>query len=72
MKFEIRWTADDKPMARRVDGCAMSEQDRHELRDLIQKMSRREVCFNCGAPWVLFTNAQGKKFFVCWACTKSV
>lgn len=71
MKFEIRWTRDDKPMARRLDGHPMTDDDRRELRALIQKMERGEVCFHCGSPWSLFTKPSGEKFFVCWGCAKS-
>jgi hypothetical protein len=71
MKFEIRWSPDDKPKARRVDGHPMTDDDRKELRALIEKVNRCEVCFNCGSPWSLFTNPAGEKFFVCWVCAKS-
>ena len=71
MKFEICWTPDDKPMARRVDGQPMTDDDRSELRALIEKMNRREVCFNCGSPWSPFTNSWGENVFVCWQCAKA-
>lgn len=72
MKFEIRWTPDDRPMARRVDGAPMTDQDRAELRALLDKIDRRQVCFNCGADWSLFTNGRGETFRVCWNCAKIV
>jgi hypothetical protein len=71
MKFEIRWTPDDKPMARRVDGHPMTDEDRNELRMLIQKMNACQVCFNCGSTWSVFTKSTGEKVFVCWVCAKS-
>ena len=71
MKFEIRWTPEDKPMVRRLDGAPMTEDDRREIKALIEKMNRHEVCFNCGAQWSLFTNSVGQVFRVCWECAKS-
>jgi len=71
MKFEIKWTPDERAMARRVDGMPMTDEDRRELKALLEKLDRREVCFNCGSPWSLFTNPAGEKFFVCWGCAKA-
>jgi hypothetical protein len=70
MKFEIKWTPDERAMARRVDGRPMTDEDRRELKALLEKMDSREVCFNCGSPWSLFTKPTGERFFVCWVCAK--
>lgn len=72
MKFEIRWSPDDRPMARRVDGAPMTDEDRQQLKTLLEKMERRELCWNCGGEWSLFTTDAGTKHFVCWACAKSI
>ena len=71
MKFEISWTPDDKPKARRVDGKPLTDEDRAELKALLQRMERNEVCNYCGSPWTPWTNPAGKKFRVCWVCAKS-
>jgi hypothetical protein len=54
-----------------VDGHPMTDDDRKELRALIEKMNGREVCFNCGATWSVFTKSTGENVFVCWVCAKA-
>ncbi len=72
MKYEIRWTEDDKPLARRVDRQPMTDEDRAEVRVLVEKMLRHELCFNCGAEWSeTVKDVMGRSWRVCWACAKS-
>ena len=72
MLFEIRWTPEEKPMARRVDGQPLTDQDRRELKALLEKMERREVCFICGGEWTRFVNQARESFLVCWACARTI
>jgi|GEM_PF-5202630 len=72
MKFEIRWTPDDKPMVRRADGVPMSDHDRKEARILLARMARQELCWNCGAEWSTATDLKGNPVKVCWICAKTV
>ena len=71
MKFEIRWTEDDKPQVRRADKVPMTDADRAEAKALLEKMLRHQACWNCGGEWSDFTNNRGETFRVCWACAKT-
>jgi len=71
MKFEIAWTNDDKPMVRRADGSPMSDGDRQQARELLGRMIRHEVCWNCGGAWSDTTDISGNAVKVCWGCAKS-
>ena len=71
MKFEIAWPENDKPMVRRTDHAPMTNDDRNQARELLQKMLRHEVCWNCGSEWSDTTDIEGKLVKVCWVCAKT-
>ena len=71
MKYEIRFTEDDKPQARRADKEPLSDEDRAEARALIQKMLSHQVCWNCASEWSRVVDISGIERRVCWVCART-
>jgi hypothetical protein len=71
VKFEIRWTEEDKPQVRRADKVQMTDADRAEARALLEKMLRHEICWNCGSEWSETRDIYGREQRVCWGCART-